>query len=184
MRESRGQSEREGNPYSGLLDPWKVELIRRRARACGFRRHELDDVLQDVVPVIRSFRYDAAHPSQASEQTALCAVVDGQLWSLRRKHARYRKHVTAFREGQRPLDGREKSVARSAAAFPTDDRTVDVAALLAALPSDERRVCEMLAQGASIAQVARRLGWGWHRVRRVIEGIRSHPHARHLEDYL
>ena len=64
----------DANRYDGLLEPWKVQLIISRATRLGFRRHDLEDVQQDVALAIIDFRFD---PGQnVAESTVLTALVD------------------------------------------------------------------------------------------------------------
>jgi len=63
------------NRYNGVLEGWKVLLIRARARRLKFRGQDLDEAVQEVALALIDFRFDSAHPSQASEQTASDAVM-------------------------------------------------------------------------------------------------------------
>ncbi len=74
--------------YRRLVEQWKVELNERRARKKGFRPDEVDDVLQDVLPVVVAFRFEPERSNGATETTALVAVIDKRLAHIRRGHAR------------------------------------------------------------------------------------------------
>jgi len=44
--------------YDGLIEQWKVDLIITRAKLMQIPRHDLPDVLQEIVPDLIEFRYD------------------------------------------------------------------------------------------------------------------------------
>jgi len=167
-------SDERSNPYPGLIDDWKVQLVRRRARQLGFRRHELGDALEELILPILQFRFDPDRSHGASEKTALCALIDHQLKALVRKQARYRKHVKALCQSRTPLKRCRKHVLPSTADFSSPGERMEFAELLAPLSSEQHQVCLALIDGHSIAQIAESLGCSWHRINRIIDQVRHH----------
>lgn len=157
--------------YDGVVEPWKVELIVSRAKRLGFRRHDLEDVQQELILDVMSFRYDRAKSNGATETTALTALIDNRLKKLIRSEARYRAHLEQFMKDSE----RANEPAR-------DDRpAVDVWNAVQALTPRERTVCHALARGRSKHAVARMLGCGWHTVDRLVRRIREHFRELGLE---
>lgn len=148
--------------YDGLVEPWKVDLIVSRAKRLGFRRHDLEDVQQDLILDVARFRYDTVRSNGATEATALTALVDNRLKKLIRTEARYRAHLENH--------AREPERAREQAA---DTYPADVWKVVETLAPRERAVCNALAQGCSRQELARTLGCGWHTVNRLMRRIRE-----------
>jgi len=167
------------NGYDGVVERWKVRLVLRRARRLGVPRGEWDDALQEIVPHVARFRYDPGQSNGATESTALIALVDNRLKMLLRQKTREER--------------REKRYAarRGLAADGPDPHRHDAAALrldvhtaLAGLSSHELLVCRRLSEGGRISQIARDLGASWHRVERMVVGLRGVFGAMGLDGYL
>lgn len=170
------------NRYDGLLDRWKVRLMARRARRLGFRPDEIDDAMQELVFDVLAFRYDAARSGGASEATALTAVIDNRLRTLRRGWRRYRKHVAALRA----RSGVDE--ARGRWPEPVEDETavlvMDVRGAVALLSAREQRLCRALLAGRTLADVARRRGCDWHVPARVLAHVRRRFEALGLKGWV
>jgi DNA-directed RNA polymerase specialized sigma24 family protein len=160
------------NTYPPELPKWKIKLIQRRALRMGFRRDEVDDALQRIVPHVLRFVFDPAKANGACEQTALVALIDQQLKAMARAQSRYRRHIEQFRHDLGAQHDREAVPAAALCDEPTE-LVLDVQMAVAGLPSPERDVCTALGNGCSLAQIARDLGCTWHEVRRTIESIRN-----------
>lgn len=150
------------NRYDGLLESWKVRLIVSRAKRLGFRRHDLEDVQQELALDVIAFRYD---PSKgAAEPTALTSMIDNRLKAIRRRSWRYAMRVTSAGDGPQLevllVDGQA-------------DLRLDVLTVMATLSATELAICLRLIQGQSVRQIARHLKRGWHWVDRIIKGIRG-----------
>lgn len=78
------------------LDAKHLDLIARRCRRMGFRGADLDDASQEAAIAVMLFEFDEERANGASLETALTAVIDHCLLSLRRKHGRYAKHLEQF----------------------------------------------------------------------------------------
>ena len=151
------------NDYSGVLEPWKVRLICRRARRMGFRKCELDDVQQQVVLALLDFRFDDAKSNGASEVTALTSVIDRQLAMIRRSETRIQQRLeTAAKTCDECYEMHEMVLA------------MDVATAIESLPELDQQICRELSLGNSVNQLAKTLGIGWHAARTHIEAIRRH----------
>jgi DNA-directed RNA polymerase specialized sigma24 family protein len=160
------------NRYDGLVEPWKVQLLVSRARRLGFRRHELEDVQQEVILEVIAFPFD---PSKgASESTPLTAMIDNRLKALRRKARRYAARITSV--GDAP--GLEE------AGLTCEDEAglrMDMLSAMALLTPNELAICAGLIRGQSVNQIALRLNRSWHTVHRMIHAIRRRFLAMGLE---
>lgn len=149
--------------YDGLVEPWKVDLIIARAKCMGFRCDEIDDVQQELILDVVSFRYETAKSNGASETTALIALIDNRLKKLVRAQARYRAHVDQFRQ----------EADRSYEPVTGDERAIDVNSVVASLAEREREVCRALGFGLTRNEIAKSLGCGWYTVDRIVGRIRQ-----------
>lgn len=155
------------------IDARHLDLIARRGRRMGFRGPDLDDAVQEAAIEVMTFEFDEDRANGASLETALTAVIDRCLLSLRRKHARYVKHMERFLNAEsaewtncddQPVEPYFKEPV---------DLQLDVQTILAMLSDDDRQVCTDLAAGRSVREIAHMLGCDWHTVRRQIERIRE-----------
>jgi RNA polymerase sigma factor (sigma-70 family) len=149
--------------YDGLVEPWKVDLIIARAKRMGFRCEEIEDVQQELILDVMSFRYETAKSNGASETTALIALIDNRLKKLVRAQVRYRAHVDQFRE----------EAERSYEPVTCDRRAIHVNSVVAALAQRERAVCRALGFGLTSNEIAKSLGCGWYTVDRIVARIRQ-----------
>lgn len=69
----------------------KLDLVKSRARIMGFRRHDLEDAVQEVMLSVLEFEYDVEKSNGATETTALTTVIDRKLISLKRVNRRRAK---------------------------------------------------------------------------------------------
>ena len=157
------------NPYEGLVEAWKVELIASRAKRFGVRRQDLEDAQQEIVLDILEFRFDEAKANGACERTALTSLIDRRLMTFARSKRRYEKHVEPA-----PNPCSDKSDGREPFAEPmeTHSLALDVRDAIAGLSAEEQAVCAALAEGESIAEIARRLGRSWHAANKLVDRLR------------
>ena len=81
------------NSYVGMVQSEVPHLIISRARRYRVGRDEIDDLQQQIVPLLAGFRFDPARANGASPATAMTAVVDRQIKAhLRSKH-RYQQRL-------------------------------------------------------------------------------------------
>lgn len=155
----------EQNTYGNLLPAWKVELIAERARLRRFRRFEINDVLQEVVPAVLAFKYDPEKSNGATEATALTTLIDRQLVNVRRQDIRYHRRKV-----------RAQSLTRldSTANAPEEavGLAVDIADVVQALPMREQWVCGMLLDGACRSEIAKLLNMTWFEMEKSTATIR------------
>ena len=149
---------------------WQAKLIAKRGRRMRFSDADLDDAIQEIVPHINSFHFDTARSNGASLRTALIAVIDRQLLTIRRRQASYARLLQRAKESL-------GLAARAKEAF--DDQwhrkalMLDVQAAVGQLSKRDRQICDALSQGCSIQEVADQLGCDWHTVKRRIDRIRE-----------
>jgi RNA polymerase sigma factor (sigma-70 family) len=166
------------NSYEGVLDDWKVDLIRQRAKQHHVRQQDLPDVEQEVVLTLLALDYDEENEAGASERTFLIEVIDRRLHALLRKERRYRGRVGE--EGEGGLPERSEPDAR----LQQTDVVDDVQQVLAAFDATDRSICTLLSDGASVRAIAEQLSLGWHTVRRRIQSIREQLQNRGLDGWL
>ncbi len=154
------------NAYQDVLEDWKVELIRTRAKRLGFRRHDLEDAQQEIVLDVLEFCFDAAKSNGACERTALTSLIDRRLMTILRTKRRYAQHVCS------PVDDSLQDEPFSEP-VPQQQLVMDVRAVITDLSADEQLVCQALVDGESVNQIARRLGCSWRAVNNTIAHIRQ-----------
>lgn len=148
-----------GNCYDGVLEPWKVKLIRRRARRFRFR--DMEDVEQQVVMALLNDGIDATNGAHDVEVALLTTVIDRLLIGLRRTEARLQLYERQD-AGICDTDGTHAAI------------HFDLAAALQSLPERDQRICEALSMGLTISEIARLLDTTWHTVQFRIKAIRRH----------
>ena len=166
------------NSYEGVLDDWKVDLIRQRAKQHRVRLQDMPDIEQEVVLTLLALDYDEENEAGASERTFLTEVIDRRLHTLLRKERRYRDRVGD--EGNTGLPEYGEPDAR----LQQMDVVDDVQQVLAAFDATDRCICTLLSDGASVRAIAKQLGLGWHTVRRRTQSIREQLQNRGLDGWL
>jgi RNA polymerase sigma factor (sigma-70 family) len=169
------------NTYEGVVDRWKVDLIRERARRWGFRREDLEDAEQEIILDVADFRFDAAKSNGATERTALTAIIDHRLCTLLRSKRRYQQHV-AKAAAQVAMD--DEPLAASTNSSPNGDLVLDMQEAVAALPDFERAICQSLALGHSLTEIAAQLGCSRHAVGKAVARIRLRFESLGLGDWI
>jgi DNA-directed RNA polymerase specialized sigma24 family protein/predicted DNA-binding transcriptional regulator AlpA len=166
------------NSYEGVLDDWKVDLIRQRAKQHRVRLQDMPDIEQEVALTLLALDYDEENEAGASERTFLTEVIDRRLHALLRKERRYRDRVGD--EGKTGLPERSEPDAR----LQQTDVVDDVQRVMAALDTTDRSICTLLSESASVHAIAEQLGLGWHSVQRRIDSIRDRLQNRGLDGWL
>ena len=152
----------------------KLNLVKSRARIMGFRRHDLEDAVQEVMLSVLEFQYDPEQPNGGTETTALTTVIDRKLVSLKRvnrRHARIARWATdelaarcqGFEDGPCIEDDLAEHRVTSE----------EVASIIATMDDDMQQVCQLLLDGQSENAIAEQLGMGWQRVARLVALIRE-----------
>jgi RNA polymerase sigma factor (sigma-70 family) len=146
------------NDYGGLIEQWKVDLIKARARRFGFRDDELPDLEQVIVLQLIEVEYAPGDENPATERTFVRSIVDRLLARHRRDQKRDRRRAShdasSLDSGWPEADEALVELHRS---YDLGLR-LDVQDALAGLSPVERALCEALMQGQSRAEVARKRG--------------------------
>lgn len=169
------------NTYEGIVDGWKADLIRERARRWGFRHEDLEDAEQEIILDVANFHFDAAKSNGAAERTALISVIDRRLCTLLRSKRRYQQHVA---EAMAEVAVDDERLAASTNSGPNGDLVIDTQEAVAALPDFERAICQSLALGYSLTEIATQLGCSRHAVRKTVTRIRQRFESLGLSDWV
>lgn len=172
------------NEYSGLIERWKVDVILDRARKKGFRPDELDDVQQEIVPVLLAFRFDAQKSNGATERTAVTALVDRRLTFIQRGRARQLKNHERYMASrglvsETPCEEIPDNINPHIAALAFDVRST-----VAVLPAREQAVCAALSRGDNHLSIARTMGIKRSAVECMIRHIRRRFQAGELDAWM
>ncbi|MFM7845930.1 MAG: hypothetical protein ACKPEY_17105 [Planctomycetota bacterium] len=162
------------NRYDGMLEPWKLELITRRAQQRGLQGEDLLDIQQLLVLEVLKFQFDPAKSNGATETTALTALIDRQIAMRHRREQRYAErqqrliaHYATTPAGQESLPSEEPSQEQH-------DLVLDVREAIEDLPAEAQRICQLLSSGHSVNQIAQQLGLTWRAVREQIVSLRRY----------
>lgn len=155
------------NSYRGVLADWKVKLIRERARRLRVPKTDLPDIEQEVATVLVETEFDEERSNGASERTFVTEVIDRTIAGFRRSDRRYRSRVSEEGESGLPdvVDPKDE--------LTQLDVVSDVQRALAEMDDRQRTICTLLADGSSVAGIARELGCDWHTARRDVRAIRD-----------
>lgn len=152
----------------------KLNLIKTRARLLGFRRHDLEDAVQEVMLTVLEFVYDFEKSNGATEATALTTVIDRKLIDLKRTKRCYaglldRATEQLASDHQGYFDGPcvndqsgEKRIV-----------SAEVEAVIAKMGDEMQQVCRLLMDGMQTRGIARRLKMGWNRADELVTAIRE-----------
>jgi len=159
------------NDYEGLLESWKVQLIVERAKRKGFRAHEIEDALQEIVLALLNYQYDPNQPNGGSEKTAVTSLIDKNLTFIQRTRARHAKHVQKYGERLGSRKEEDQLDWSQAEAEHRIDLRYDMATVGSRMKPLEREICTGLSQGKSRLQIAKSLGLTPYRLDRIIDEI-------------
>ncbi len=156
----------------------KLNLVKSRARIMGFRRHDLEDAVQEVMLSVLEFQYDPEQPNGGTETTALTTVIDRRLSLLNRAKRRYAGLVDrASKNLAVECQGYEDGP------FVDDDQAVqrlvsdEVETVIFSMDDEMQQVVRLLMDGLSTKAVAEQLDMSWHRADRIVTAIREHLEA-------
>jgi RNA polymerase sigma factor (sigma-70 family) len=162
------------NHYGAQVESWKIDLIVLRGKRMGFDEHDLADLQQQIVLALQNFLYDPRRANGAAESTVVVALIDRQLRMARRKATRYRKRMEQLHE-EREDDQESKSNPHPLPHY--EDRgqlKLDVRQALEKLDPRDRQICQALAGGTPIHQIAQEQGCGWYTIKRRMDHIRDY----------
>lgn len=142
---------------------WRYDLAKARALQRGFRGSDLDDAVQQAMSEIIQFKFDSTRSNGAQESTAIVEIIDRQLSKIRRGCGRHQKNLNKL-----------KLFNTHSPDIGDVDLQIDIRAAIAGLKPRERHVCEELAAGKTITDIAQDQNCGWHTVNRIVIRIREH----------
>lgn len=163
------------NSYHGVLEDWKVELIRQRARLHRVRAQDLPDIEQELATTLLCLEYSQDHEQGATERTFVTEVIDRSIRALLRKERRYRDRVAEEDGNGLPEEVEIDKRLHQA------DVVADVRHMLSEFNDTDRAICLLLSDGASVAAIATELTIDWHAVQRRIENIRNRFSALNID---
>lgn len=171
------------NNYTGMVEPRVARLIVSRARRLHLRRDEIDDLQQQLVPTLASFRFDETRSNGASPTTALTSVVDRQIRAYLRAKRRYRKRLERLHA--QPARYATRIIGRHVPAPPEPvDLRLDLEATMARLSERDRAICRLLGEGWAVQSIAEQLGCDRSTVSRAILRIRQQFIAAGLKAWI
>lgn len=159
----------------------KLSLIKSRARLMGFRRHDLEGAVQEVMITVLEFEYDVEKSNGATESTALATVIDRRLNLMRRSQRRYAGLIERATErlsveyqgcDDGPFEMDRSGEERVASAELED--------LIARMDDEMQQVCRLMMEGMLTRGISRKLKMGWKRVDELIPAIRERLEAAGL----
>lgn len=171
------------NRYEGYVEQWKVNLALGRMKAFRLPADQWPDLLQNLMPEMAGFQYQADLAGGRNEAQVLYGLINNRLRSALRSQQRAQRRVARHRE----LLGVSPGSAESHPAFAAEDRNdmqLDIQLCLAALPHEHRCVCQHLMDGDSLAQIARDMKLAWHTIARIVDQVREHFTQLELDAWL
>lgn len=172
------------NSYVGMVQSEVPHLIISRARRYRVGRDEIDDLQQQIVPLLAGFRFDPARSNGASPATAMTAVVDRQIKAhLRSKH-RYQQRLLRLQavSGEAGRNG-TTALTQVARSEPADLR-IDLERTMSRFSPRDREICQGLSHGLTITAIAQQLGCGRDTVDRAVIRIRRMFEAAGLRAWI
>lgn len=152
-------------PTQKTITKW----IASRARRMGFRGHDIEDVQQQILMVLMDFEFDPEKSNGASNRTAITAVIDLQLRCIRRSRLRYTDRITGSENI--PSEVIDTSFGTNAARHVS--MSEDLAIARSHLSPMAQQICDALADGQSINEIAKSMGMSWHTVHKHVDAIRE-----------
>lgn len=159
----------------------KLNLIKSRARILGFRRHDLEDAVQEVMLSVLEFKFDQEKSNGATEATALTTIIDRRLKLLKRASRRYAGLIERA-TGRLSIEYRGCQDGPFEEDHNGESRIVsdEVSAALAGLDDETLQIAQLLMEGMSTKAIAEQLGTSWHRADRLVSVIRERLEAAGL----
>jgi ATP/maltotriose-dependent transcriptional regulator MalT len=152
-------------PTQKTITKW----IASRARRMGFRGHDIEDIQQQILMVLMDFQFDPEKSNGASNRTAITAVIDRQLRCIRRSRSRYENRITGSENIRSEVI--DTSFGTNAARHVS--MSEDLAIARSHLSPRAQQICDALADGQSINEIAHQMQLSWHTIRKHVEAIRE-----------
>lgn len=180
---------------------WELELAEGKAKGLvgkhGFTPGDYDDLRQDLLLQIYMKRETRKGWSRitASERTVMSRILDNRVRDIIDAAHTDKRKVQLFSDSISPQSNEDtdRDVIDEETVFrwmrktsPADDRDllIDMQATLLDLSAIQKRVCELLAQGQSISDVARNLNIKRTTLNREISRLRKIFYKRGLKTYV
>lgn len=160
------------NSYVGMVQPEVPRLIVGRARRYRVGADEIDDLQQQIVPLLAAFRFDPARANGATAATAMTGVIDRRIKAHLRSKRRYQQRVERLQAMAGTPVTQDAAASSRAAHSDTADLRLDLEQTTARLSPRDRAICQCLGDGFTIAAIARRLKCGRDTVARAVQHIR------------
>lgn len=157
------------NSYIGMVQPEVPRLIVTRARRYRVGRDEIDDLQQQIVPLLADFRFDPARANGASPVTAMTALVDRQIKAHLRSRHRYLQRVERL---QAMFGTPAEGVATQLAQPEPVDLRIDLERTMSRFSPRDRKICQGLSHGLSVKAIAQQLSCGRDTIDRAVIRIR------------
>lgn len=156
----------------------KLALVKSRAHIMGFRRHDLEDAVQEVMLPVLEFEYDPEKPDGGTETTTLTTVIDRRLLLLKRAKRRYASLLDRATENL-AADHQGFEDGPCIEDYSAEHRITseEVASIIEAMDDEMQQVCRLLMDGQTTNAIAEQLGMGWQRVVRLVSLIRERLEA-------
>jgi RNA polymerase sigma factor (sigma-70 family) len=172
------------NSYVGIVQPEVPRLIAKRARRFHVSRDDIDDLQQQIVPLLTRFRFDPSRANGATCATALTGVIDRQIKAYLRSKHRYQRRV----ERLQTLSGNRvgESTISSEQATPPEptDLRIDLERTMSSFSPRDREICQGLGHGLTVKAIAAQLGCGRDTVTRAVARIRRRFEAAGLRAWI
>jgi len=146
-----------------------AKWILSRARRMGFRRHDIEDVQQQIMMVLMDFEFDSEKSNGASLRTAITAIIDRQLRYIRRSRLRYTDRVT----GSENIPSEVIDTSYATNATKRFSMSEDLAIARSRLSPLAQRICDALSEGQSIHEISQSMHLNWHTIRKHVDAIRE-----------
>ncbi|MGI6271334.1 MAG: sigma-70 family RNA polymerase sigma factor [Anaerohalosphaeraceae bacterium] len=154
--------------YHGLLEDWKTDLICSRARRFGIPSQDWPDIQQEVILDILAFTYDPNNAGNATERTALTAIIDRKIISLLRRQSHQDRTFDGY------LEDRGLTIPDESLFGFTENQSLhlDLVRAIGRLPDRHKLVCIGILEGYSIHRIARKLACH----PKTVKGMIAHIH--------
>ena len=160
------------NSYVGMVQPEVPRLIVSRARRLGVGHADIDDLQQQIVPLLADFHFDPARANGATPATAMTSVIDRQIKAHLRSQRRYQQRVERL-QAQSDEAARENATVPPQVAEPEPvDLRLDLERTMSRFSQRDRAICWGLGHGLSIKAIAENVGCGRDTVDRAVARIR------------
>jgi len=161
------------NSYVGMVHPEVPRLIVSRARRYRLGRDEIDDLQQQIVPLLAEFRFDPTRANGAAPATAMTGVIDRQIKAHLRSQRRYQQRVERL-QAMSGAPTRDGTIAPTHVAQPEPvDLRIDLERTMSRFTPRDREICQGLSHGLTVTAIAQQLGCGRDTVNRAVARIRK-----------